>query len=92
LGNSGRRRLVKGTKYRSDIERIRQSSERAAEIIAAFELVVVRIPEHGMAVPGKPGFYSRPFHTDEGSYLVIYTFDDDQVTCSAIRSVPSGRF
>ena len=92
MGNSGQRRLVKGPRYRSDIERIRQSSERAAEAVAAFELVVVRIPELGMAVPGKQGYYSRPFHTDKGSYLVIYAFDDDQVICSAVRPVPSGRF
>ena len=92
MGDSARRKLVKAPKYRNEIEKIRQSSKNAAEIIAAFELVVARIPEQGMAVPGKPGFYSRPFHTDQGSYLVIYTFNDDQVVCSAVRPVPSGRF
>jgi hypothetical protein len=45
-----------------------------------------------MAVPGRPSFYSRPFHTDRGSYLVIYTFDDAKVTCLSVHSVPSGPF
>lgn len=92
MGDSGPRRLVKDPKFQREIERIRQSSEQAAEAVAAFEQVVVRIPEYGMAVPGKRGFYSRPFHTDQGSYLVIYTFDKAQVVCLTIRSVPSDKF
>jgi hypothetical protein len=52
----------------------------------------VRIPEMGMAVPHKPGFYSRPFHTDHGSFLVIYRFDDHQVFCITVRQVPSSAY
>jgi hypothetical protein len=60
--------------------------------VAGFERAVARIPEMGMGVPGRPGFYSRPFHTDSGSFLVIYSFDDRQVVCIAIRSVPSAAY
>jgi len=45
-----------------------------------------------MAVRGKPGFHSRPFHTDLGSYLVLYTFDESTVTCIAVREIPPSTF
>jgi hypothetical protein len=89
LSKSGRRRLVWGPRTAQEIERLRRASERASEAITGFERVVTRIPEMGMAVPGQPGFYSRPFHTDRGSFLVIYSFDDHQVVCITLRSVPS---
>jgi nicotinamide riboside kinase len=44
-----------------------------------FTYAVARLPETGMAVPGRPGFFSRPLHTEEGSFLVIYSFDDKKV-------------
>lgn len=92
MSKSGARKLVWGPQAAPDIEKLRRSSERATEAIAGFERVVTRIPEMGMAVPGRPGFYSRPFHTDRGSFLVIYTFDDNQVVCVKIRSVPSAAY
>jgi len=65
---------------------------RAAEAWNGFAHAVARIPEMGMAVPGKPGFYSRPFHTDGGSFLVLYTFDTEKVVCLALRAVPSSAY
>jgi hypothetical protein len=53
---------------------------------------VVRIPELGMSVPRKPGFFSRPFHTDHGSFLVIYTFNDEEVFCIAAQPVPASAY
>lgn len=87
-----RRRLVRNPAFAHDIDKIRQGSERAAEAVAAFEQIVVQIPEQGMAVPGSPGARSFPFHTDRGSYLVIYTFNTREVVCLAVRPVRSGAF
>jgi hypothetical protein len=92
LGNSERRKLVWSPRSSLEIEQIRRSSERAADAVSGFERVVVRIPEMGMAVPHKPGYFSRPFHTGRGSFLVIYTFDDDKVLCITVRPVPSSAY
>jgi hypothetical protein len=50
------------------------------------------MPEMGMAVPGMPGFCSRPFHPEGASFLVIYKFDDEKVVCVGLRAVPSTAF
>lgn len=87
------RKLVRQPAYAREIEKIRAGSPRAAEAVAAFERLVTRIPEQGMAVPGgRPSHRSFPFHTDQGSYLVIYSFNARQVECLAIRPVRSGAF
>jgi hypothetical protein len=87
------RKLLRQPAYTRDIEKIRQSSPRAAEAIAAFEGVITRIPEQGMAAPGgRPGVRALPFHTDRGSYLVLYSYNDHQVVCLAVRPVPSSVF
>ena len=86
------RRLIRQPAFTRDIEKIRQSSERAREAIAGMERVVTRIPEQGMAVPGRRGFRSFPFHTDSASYLVIYSFNDREVVLIAVRQVRSGVF
>jgi len=88
-----RRKLVRQPAYAHAIENIRKSSPRAAEAVAAFERLVTQIPEQGMAVPGgRPSHRSFPFHTDQGSYLVIYSFNAREVNCLAIRPVRSGVF
>jgi ParE toxin of type II toxin-antitoxin system, parDE len=90
--DSRRRRLVRQPAFTRDIEKIQRSSERAHEAVAGMERVVARIPEQGMAVPGRPGFRSFPFHTDSAAYLVIYTFNDREVVLIAVRQVRSGLF
>ncbi len=45
-----------------------------------------------MAVRGQPDFFSRPFHTDRGSFLVIYRFDDEAVVLLAIRPIPASSY
>jgi hypothetical protein len=92
LSKGGQRKLVWSPRSAQEIETIRRSSERAAEAIFGFERVVVRIPEMGMAVPRKPGFFSRPFHTDRGSFLVTYTFNDEEVFCIAVQPVPASAY
>jgi hypothetical protein len=90
---SGRkRRVVRKPACEEVFRKILTTDRRAAEAIAGFEMAVSRIPEHGMAVRGAPDVYSRPFHTDRGSYLVLYSFDDSTVTCIAVREVPSSTF
>jgi len=89
--SANRRRVAKSPQCERDLQAI-AARHRAEEAIAGFERVVSRIPEMGMAVRGKQGFYSRPFHTGDGSYLVIYTFDEETVTLVSVRSIPSSSF
>lgn len=49
-------------------------------------------PERGFAVPGAPDFLGLPIHTEDGSFLVIYWFDEERVYCLGMRRVPSGVF
>lgn len=91
-GGGRQRRLIRQPAFARDIEKIRQSSARAAEAIAACERLIARIPEQGMAVPGRPGYRSFPFHTDAGSYLVVYSYNDQEIVCVTVRSVRSGTF
>ncbi len=75
-----------------EFQRIKDAESRGAEAIQGFKHFVSVSPEMGYAVPNAPpGFSSRPFHTDEASYVVIYAYDADTVSCLAIRSVPSPR-
>lgn len=69
-----------------------EAHERAGEAFAGFRHVVLRQPEMGMSVPGRPRFHQRPFHTPTASFTVLYTFDDETVTCLALREVPAGVF
>ena len=91
-GGGRQRRLVRQPAFARDIEKIRQGSARAAEAVAACERLIAQIPEQGMAVPGRSGWRSFPFHTDLGSYLVVYTFNNREVVCVAVRPVRSGAF
>ena len=87
------RRVVRTPSFERSLSEIRGSAgDRLDEALAGFEHVVSRTPESGMTVSGRPGFRSRPFHTPEGSFLVIYTYDREKVVCLSIRRVPSGTF
>lgn len=92
-GDDRPRKLIRQPAYAQDIEKIRRGSERAAEAVAAFERLITKIAEQGMAAPGgRSGVRAFPFHTDHGSYLVLYTFDARKVVCHAVRPVRSGIF
>lgn len=65
---------------------------RVADAFRGFSAAVSRFPESGLEVSRRPGYYQRPFHTGEASYLVIYTFDEKRVVCIGMRKVPSGPF
>lgn len=87
------RRIVRAPSFERALSEARGSTgSQFDEALAGFEHVVARTPESGMAVSGRPGFRSRPFHTYEGSYLVVYTYDREKVALLSIRRVPSGRF
>jgi len=86
------RKLVRKQEYQQAVERIRRETARGAEAVEGFEEVIRRSPELGMSLPGRTKFFGRPFRTEAGSYLGIYTFDDEKVVCFAVRTVPVGRF
>lgn len=84
------RRIVRTPRFERELKAVQ--SARIDEALAGFEHVLARIPEMGMAVPGQPTARSRPFHTPEGSFLVIYTYDREKVVLLTLRRVPSSRF
>jgi hypothetical protein len=86
------RKVVLAPRFEAELKPILAGVPRAEEAWAGFRHAIARIPEMGMAVPGRPGFYSRPIHTERGSYLIVYTFDDRKVVCVALRAVPSSAF
>lgn len=46
----------------------------------------------GYAVSGAPDYLGLPLHTERGSFLIIYWYDDNNVYCLGMRRVPSGIF
>ena len=84
------RRIVRTPRFERELKAVQ--SARIDEALAGFEHVLARIPEMGMAVPGQSTARSRPFHTPEGSFLVIYTYDREKVVLLTLRRVPSSRF
>lgn len=87
------RRIVRTPRFERELKAVRGSAgARVDEALTGFEHILARIPEMGMAVPGQPTARSRPFHTPEGSFLVIYTYNREQVVLLTIRRVPSGSF
>ncbi len=42
-----------------------------------------------MAVQGTPDYSGLPIHTGQGTYLVIYWFDEDTVYCVGMRRIPA---
>lgn len=84
------RRIVRTPRFERELKAVQ--SARIDEALTGFEHVLARIPDMGMSVPGQPSARSRPFHTPEGSFLVIYTYDRDKVVLLTIRRVPSGSF
>lgn len=91
---SGRppRRIVRLPAYEAELRRLRETVARAEEAFAGLEQVIARVPDQGMAVPGRPGWCARPVHMESGSFLVVYSFDEREVVCRGIRRVPSGVF
>ncbi len=86
------RRVVLQPRFEAELKPILGEDPRAEEAWRGFSHAVARIPEMGMAVRGRSGFYSRPFHTEQGSYVVLYTYDSKTVTCVTLRAVPSSAY
>jgi hypothetical protein len=84
------RQIVRTPRFERELKAVQ--SARLDEALVGFEHVLARIPEMGMAVPGQPTARSRPFHTSDGSFLVIYTYDREKVVLLTLRRVPSSRF
>lgn len=86
------RKVVLAPRFEAELKPVLADDPKAEEAWRGFCHAVVRIPEMGMAVPGRSGFYSRPVHTERGSYLILYTFDDKKVVCVGLRAIPSTAF
>jgi hypothetical protein len=82
------RSVVTTARFDRDAQAGLLSLLRGREALHGFYEVIARLPEHGMAVPGRPAYYSRPLHAGEESFLILYTFDETSVTLLAIRPVP----
>lgn len=80
----GQRALVKTPKFLEQVQEANQKTSRLIEAVAGAEWVLIRMPEHGMAVPGTR-FSSWPVHPESGvTYKIIYSFDDRQVVFQAL--------
>lgn len=86
------RKLVRKREYQQAVERIQREAARGAEAVEGFEEVIRRSPELGMSLPGRTKYFGRPFRTETGAYLGIYTYDSEKVVCLAVRTVPAGTF
>lgn len=87
------RRIVRTPRFERELAAVRGSAgARIDEALTGVEHILARIPEMGMAVPGQSTARSRPFHTPEGSFLVIYTYDRKKVVLLTLRRVPSSSF
>lgn len=92
MSGRAQRRIVRLPRYELELQHIRETMPRAEEAIEGLELVIARIPDQGMAVPGQPSWCARPAHTPDGSFLVVYSYTEDEVVCRGIRRVPSGPY
>ena len=92
MSGKDRRRIVRAPRYELELRKILRSVPRAREAIEGLETVIARVPEQGRAVTGQPGWCSRPVHAPEGSFLVVYSYDDVAVICRGIRRVPTGPY
>jgi hypothetical protein len=89
--NVRRRSIIHEFEFDSGLRRFLGSVGRADALFSDFLESLARSPERGFSVPGAPEFLGLPIHTDnEGSYLVIYWYDEDRVYCIGMRRVPSG--
>jgi hypothetical protein len=90
--SESRRRIVRRPDCARWFEQIEENDSRGRDAIAGFERVVSRHPEFGNPFPSSPTYRCLPFHTDDGSYLVIYTYDDETVVCLGVRRVPRSAY
>lgn len=67
-----------------------KGAARGDEAIRGWEERVLHYPDTGFAVPGAEDYLGLPLHTESGSFLCIYWYDDDHVYCIGMRRVPRG--
>lgn len=88
--NVKRRSIVHEFEFDEGLQRFFGEVSRADKIFSDWLETLARNPGRGLAVRGAPEYLGLPIHTDQGSYLVIYWFDDRNVYCVGMRRVPSG--
>lgn len=86
------RKVVRTDRFQREVARHFKKVRRGEEALEGFEEVVARVPELGMTAPGASNASCRPLHTESGSFLIVYLYDDAEVVLLSIRPVPSGVF
>ena len=84
-----RRSIVHEYRFDEGLKQFFGEVQRADQIFADWTEALGRSPERGMAVQGAPDYSGLPIHTDQGTYLVIYWFDEDTVYCIGMRRIPA---
>lgn len=92
MDNRRPRKVIRTPRFRRELTHLLANVQRGDDALEGFEEVVSRIPEQGMAAPGMPDCCARPLHTTAGSFLIVYSFSDEEVYLLSLRSVPEGRF
>ena len=90
--NVKRRSIVHEFEFDQGLERFFGEVQRADAIVSDWMEALARSPQRGFAVQGAPEFLGLPIHTEQGSFLVLYWFDEERVYCLSVRRVPSGIF
>lgn len=88
--NVRRRSIVHELEFDHGLRRFFEEVQHADRLFADWMEVLARHPERGFSVQGAPEYSGLPIHTDQGSYLVIYWFDDVNVYCLGMKKVPRG--
>lgn len=88
--NVRRRSIVHEFELESGFRRFFGEVRQADRIFTDWLETLARHPERGFPVQGAPGYLGLPIHTGQGSYLVLYWFDDDHVYCIGMRPIPGG--
>ena len=88
--NVRRRSIVHEFEFDQGLRHFFGEVRRADAIVADWMGALARSPERGFAVQGAPEYLGLPIHTESGSFLVIYWFDEDRVYCIGMRRIPSG--
>ena len=88
--NARRRSIVHEFELDEGLAKFFGTVRRGDEIFADWLEALARSPERGFAVQRAPEYLGLPIHTQDGSFLVIYWFDEDRVYCIAMRRIPQG--
>ena len=86
-GREIRRSIVHEFEFESGLKQYFQGVERADEEIRGWGERVAKWPDMGYAIRGAADYLGIPLHASNGSFLIIYWYDDDNIYCIGMRPI-----